>query len=415
MAAHSEDGPSGMVGGDRRGGPAPVEAAAWRDFCRTLEALGDRLLSDEFPQGAEDRVEGFSHLARLASCWLAWSVGHGDARLPTFHRHNDLLGIWGGPNVDNAYHHARIDPRRRYRIRGRMHSCEDFILAVRAGFMHREKWGTLVELTASEIGIGRGDEFELLLGGDEPQEGTTGGLPHVALPEGAVMVSIREYYFDWQVDEPATFVIECLDDEEPPGRLTGDVLAYRLAEAAAETEDSVVYWNRYLKEARAERTDNSFAASQQVAKGLSSARYAFCFWDLEPGQALYVETSVPEARYWSLQLYTMGWFEPPDVLTRVAAINHVQADVDLDGMVRAAICSEDPGIANWLDTGGRRSGLLTLRWFWPEGPAPAPVAQVMPVDEVGARTHGGARRPDAEARRVEMERRREHLVWRFRT
>ena len=30
-------------------------------------------------------------------------------------------------------------------------------------------------------------------------------------PEGALSVSIREYYFDWQPREPATFTIECLD------------------------------------------------------------------------------------------------------------------------------------------------------------------------------------------------------------
>jgi len=410
-----QDTRGGEGGAGAAGGPVPVEVAAWREFCHTLEALGDRLLTDEFPETDEDRVEGFSHLARLASCWLAWTVTHGDARFPTFQRHNDLVGIWGGPNVDNAYHHARIDPRRRYRIRGRMHSCEDFILAVRAGFMHRRKWGTLVEVTASEIGIGRGDEFELLLGGDPPDGDTTGGLRHVALPDEAVMVSIREYYFDWQADEPATFVIDCLDDLEPPGRLGAEVLASRLAEAAAETEDSVVYWNRYMKEAKAERTDNSFAASLQVAKGLASARYAFCFWELEPGQALYVETTVPNARYWSLQLYTLGWFEPPDVLTRVAAINHVQTDVDPDGLVRAAVSAEDPSIANWLDTGGRRSGLLTLRWFWPEGPAPEPVARVVPIEEVRTVAHESDRRPDAEERRAEVERRREHLLWRFRT
>jgi hypothetical protein len=111
----------------------------------------------------------------------------------------------------------------------------------------------------------------------------------------------------------------------------------------------------------------------------------------------------------------MGWFEPPDVLTRVAAINHVQTDVDPDGLVRAAVSAEEPGISNWLDSGGRHTGLLTLRWFWPEGPAPEPVARVVPVEEVRTLAHGSDRRPDAEGRRAEVERRREHLLWRFRT
>ena len=79
---------------------------------------------------------------------------HADPRRPSFQRQNDLITQWGGPNADNVYRHARVEPGRRYRIRGRMHSCEEFILAVRAGFMHLPTWGTLFEITATDLGIG---------------------------------------------------------------------------------------------------------------------------------------------------------------------------------------------------------------------------------------------------------------------
>src|SRR5438094_5427487 len=118
-----------------------MEAAAWKEFCRRIEALGDDV---------ED-AEGLSHLVEQVVCWLGWSVLHADARLPAFHRQNDLVTRWGGPNADNVYRHARVDPRRRIRLRGTMHACEDFILAVRAGFMHMETWGTLTQVTASEL------------------------------------------------------------------------------------------------------------------------------------------------------------------------------------------------------------------------------------------------------------------------
>src|SRR5579862_7292718 len=159
----------------------PPELAAWRDLCRRLEAVGERLAGDGFPAREEDRAEGFAHLAEQVVCWLAWNVGHADPRRPVFHRQNDLITQWGGPNNDNVYRHARIDPSLRYRIYGYMHGCDDFVLAARAGFMHEPRWGTLLELTASDLGIGRGAEFELLLGPECPVE----------LPEGAVMVSVR--------------------------------------------------------------------------------------------------------------------------------------------------------------------------------------------------------------------------------
>jgi hypothetical protein len=373
----------------------PPELVAWRDLCHRLEAAGERLLGDEYPSAPEDRAEGFDHLAEQVVCWLAWNVGHADPRRPTFHRQNDLVTQWGGPNNDNAYRHARVDPALRYRIRGTMHGCDDFVLAARAGFMHEPRWGTLLELTASDLGIGRGDDFELELG-----RGTA-----IELPEGVVMVSVREYYFDWRAEEPATFTIECLDEDGPAPRVTAGDLVARFGATAAAVEHSMRYWNDYMNEARAGATDNEFASSQRISKGLALARYAFCFWRLGPDDALVVDVDVPASRYWSLHLYTLGWFEPIDLAGRVTSRNHLQTAIGDDGRVHAVVAHRDPGEPNWLDTGGRPEGLLTLRWFWPTGEgAPAPTTRVVRLD---AAPYAG--------RAVELEARRRHIAWRFRT
>ena len=117
------------------------DVAAWTDACERLAALGRRLADDDFPGDEADRADGVAHVVEQASCWLGWSVFHGDPRRPVFTRQNDLITQWGGPNADNVYRHARVEAGRRYRLRGRMHSCEEFILAVRAGFMHLPTWG----------------------------------------------------------------------------------------------------------------------------------------------------------------------------------------------------------------------------------------------------------------------------------
>jgi hypothetical protein len=388
--------------------PEPPELQAWRDLCRRLEAVGEQLLSPPFPGDPADRVEGFDHLADQVLCWLGWSIGHPDPRRPFFMRQNDLVTQWGGPNADNVYRHARIDPSLRYRIRGRMHGCEDFILALRAGFMHQAKWGTLGEHTASDLGIGRGDEFEILLGGDEP-----GALP---IPDDVVMVSIREYYLDWAAEEPAFFTIECLDTPAPLPRRTGEEVAARFAEAAAGVEVSMAYWNRYMTEERGKRTDNAFAGSFKLDKGLSAARYGFCFFDLDPDEALIVETDKPEARYWSLQLYVPDWFEIVDPVERITSLNHTQCTVSSDGRLRAVVAHADPGVANWLDTGGRRTGLCMLRWFWPTGDgAPEPVGRVVPLGEVAAALPADHPRVSPDERAAVLAARRTHLAHRFRT
>lgn len=387
-----------------------VELTAWRDFCRRLETMGESLLADPYPSDPSVVAEGFDHLADQVLCWLGWSVGYPSAERPFFMRQNDLVTQWGGPNADNAYRHARIDSAKRYRISGRMHSCEEFILAMRAGFMHQERWGTLAEHNGSDLGIGPGDEFEFFLGGDGTEPGW------LAIPEGAVMCSIREYYFDWTEEEPATFTIECLDGPEHLPRVTGEDFAAKVADAIAGVEKSVGYWNTYMIEERAKRSDNSFHGSFAQEKGLAAARYGFCFWDLGPDDALIVESEVPDARYWSLQLYPVGWFELADPVERITSLNHRQARVSDDGRIRAVVSHRDPGVDNWLDAGGRRNGLCTLRWFWPlSDDAPGPIARVVPVDEVWDALPAGTVRVTADERTALLDSRRRHLAWRFRT
>jgi hypothetical protein len=299
-----------------------------------------------------------------------------------------------------------------------MHAAEDFILALRAGFMHQQRWGTLAEYTASDLGIGIGDAFDIELGGPFKAGHVTvdpDGVIHLPLPEGAVMVSIREYYFDWTADEPATFTIECLDTSGDAPRVTAAQLVERFDEAAAGVEHSMRYWNTYMIDEREARVDNSFAGSLKLEKGLAAARYAFCFWNLAADEALLIDTDLPHARYWSFQLYVPGWFETVDPVTRITSRNHTQAE-PLDGnRIQMVVSSVDPGAVNWLDTGGRSQGLCTLRWFWPEGDQePMPAAKVVALGELGGALDPASTQMTPIERAAELAARRTHLAWRFR-
>ncbi len=237
------------------------DLVTWQRFLHRLDELGATITAPPFPTADADRIEGLRHVALQAVCWLEWSLGHQDPRAPAFQRQNDLVLQWGGPNADNVYRHARVHPSLRYRIVGKLHSCEDFILAIRRNFMHMEGSGTIAELSAHDIGVGPGDDFEILLGGE-------GDEPHrVPLPEGALSVSIREYYFDWRPAEPATFTIECLDADEAPAAFSSDDLTFGLEEAATHLHRSLTYWNRYMLDARAAQHDNEFGSRYDVDAG----------------------------------------------------------------------------------------------------------------------------------------------------
>ena len=181
--------------------------------------------------------------------------------------------------------------------------------------------------------------------------------------------------------------------------------------------DSIERWNAYMVMNRAERIDNTFTnRTLEVSKGLSMARYEFCFWDLAPDQALIVTAEVPEAHYWGAQLYMMGTFELVDTYAHISCRNQTQTTVDSDGKVRYVVCGSDPGTANWLDNANRRNGLCTLRWFWPTGDqAMAPTTEVVALADVDRRP---ARRPPhrhPEESAADLATRQAHLRHRFRT
>lgn len=381
-------------------------------MCDRLARLGEEVAAAPYPAGDDRRADLLAHLAEQTLCWVGWSVFHADPRRPFFQRQNDLITQWGGPNADNVYRHAPIDAGRRYRISGRMNSCADWILAIRRGFMHEPVWGTVQQVSAHELGIGRGDEFELLLGGDPPTEP---GVHHVVLPEGAAMASFREYYFDWDDADPAFMTIECLDSpDEPLATPTADEVAARLRAAIVGVEHSVRNWNAYLEEHRAKGTDNVMAPPMSVAKGLAEARYAFCFWDLADDEAMVLETTVPDARYWSFQLYEMGTYELADVVERRCSLNQRQAVVDTDGKVRIVVAHRDPGVPNWLDAGGRQVGQMTYRFFWSNGD-PAYTSQTVKLADLDTVLPAGTPRVSPAERAADLAARRRHLARRFRT
>ena len=49
-----------------------------------------------------------------------------------------------------------------------------------------------------------------------------------------------------------------------------------------------------------------------------------------------------------------------------ASLNRRQTRLEADGSFRIFVAAEDPGVPNWLDTGGQRSGVVFVRYLLPE-------------------------------------------------
>jgi len=393
-----------------------MSGEAWRSFCRRMSAVGDRILADDFPTDPHERAEGYRHLANQVACWLTYAIGHTDPEHPQFFRSSDLVYQWGGPNANQVTRRARISGDGTYRISGNMGACEEFVLQVKLGGTQSDGADIATELSASDLGIGPDDDFEIVLAPEERigQDDPT-SAHHVRLDPDATFVHIRDYYFGWQPLEPATFVIERLDTQGAHAApLTGKRVAAILDDAASEIEHSMVFWNEFQARMRSGQALNQFGVPIPAGRGVQDILYSHAFVALKNDDALIVEIDPSGAAWWDIQLYNRVWYEALDFANRATSLNHRLAHRSADGRVRVVISPTDPGVANWIDTEGRPEVLATVRWFRPVEGRTVNVQQV-PITDVAGRLPVETPLVDPYARRREIAQRSAHAAWRYRS
>jgi hypothetical protein len=266
------------------------------------------------------------------------------------------------------------------------------------------------EIYASQLGVGPGDDFELILS-SEPQPGNW-----FPLDPSASFVHVRDYYFDWQPREPAPFVIERRDTQGLPApRPTAGQVAVALEDAAREVEHSLVFWRDYQARMRAGADGvNRFGEPAFIGRGVRDIRYSHAFVVVGSDDALVVELDPTDATMWDVMLYNRTWYEALDFATRTTSLNHRQVEVDADGRARVVIAGFDPGAANWLDTQGRAEVLATIRWFRPPD-VPTVSTTLVARHELSTHLPAETARVDAGGRRAQIRAREAHIAWRYRS
>jgi hypothetical protein len=382
---------------------------AWAAFCDRLKAAGERIQQDDFPQAPHERAEGYRHLGRLAVFALQQYLDFADPRFPALLRFDDDVTRWGGPNTDNHYQRARVEAHGTYRITGNVRGLRELILSANEGDMQLGQLRVFEERNLSQLAVGADGTLEVIVSA-KPQPGNW--LP---LHPDAEYVLLRQYVSDWDHDAVARFRVERLgSDALPPPRFEPVQLTRALERAATWIERSVVYWNQWMARTRGALPDNVLGRPRAQPGGAGDIHYGGGWWNLAPDEALLVECEPPDARYWSIQLYSYPWFESLDFANRVSSLTGHQLHVDDDGRFRVVISERDPGVQNWLDTEGRSAGLVTYRWVFSRT-KPAPTSRVVKL--AALREHLPATTPafGLEERREQVARRRAAVARRFRT
>lgn len=306
----------------------------------------------------------------------------GDAEHPDFWPALNQAFNAYGPNPDNYYFQAPIDGKGVYRISGFRGTSRIVDFQIGAGQWNITGSGLPVKGSINydidKLAIGKDGSFEVILSNERPA-GHTGDWWQI--PIESTSVRVRQIAYDWLHETDGRFTIERLDRPAARPRMTSAQIAQKLQQIPAWAENWTQVAMTQLRRDRDAGLINKVIVYDFAEEGGTKAqKYIKGQFDIQPDEALIMETSVPTCKYWSFTLNDLN-YSVLDYTTHQVSLNGFQAKIDKDGKFRAVISEKDPGVANWLDTIGYRKGAILGRWRGCDG-APVPTLRKVKVAKV---------------------------------
>jgi hypothetical protein len=349
-----------------------LDKQTWSALAGAIEGMSSYVFDEPKVDSDILVADGVRYLSGLIGGGVLHSFGQGDADYPSFIRVLDTNIQWGLPAVDSYYLVASVKGGETYRVHGHRGSARVFDVEVWSGEIGDLARFTPVSRTEDDPEFGPDGQVEFVLSTDE----RSGNW--LRLPDGPATVIVRQYFYDWDTEEPGQLYIERDGAQYPPPPRTTDSIERRilqlqrfLAQVPAVCRQSV---DPYYA------TDPSTIEFGPISFGFSSLQFGRGNYRCEPDQAVIIETPEPACRYWNYQLCNHYW-EALDWNVRQTTLNGHQAEIDQDGVFRAVIAHTDPGVPNWLDTAGRVTGLIAARYYRPKDVV-TPTVKVVPLAEV---------------------------------
>jgi len=369
-------------------------AAQWQRLLEALAEAGQHVLANPRAQSAIAQGQAVRYLQRVLRGMLLTAVEVDDPDYPVLVRLFDSYLPYGNSNPDCIYLHATVSPRHTYRISGSRGTARLVEVQVMDGHFvagpNHQSLATLPDLR----GDGNG-QLEIVLSAT-PQPGNW-----VRLDPGASWLYLRQYFYEWEAEQPAQLIIERTGAQYPPPLPTGPDIARRIERLIG----WMPTWFRHL-ERRIEGYYQSPADCLQFTSssaGMDGLLYGKGHVAIAPDQAAILEFRPPECRYWSFQIMNDFW-ESQEFDLRQTSLNGHQAQIDPDGVFRGVISLTDPGVPNWLDPVGHGNALICARVLYART-RPETSLRIVPLEHLRRELHSATPRVTP-AQRSESLRRR---------
>jgi hypothetical protein len=316
---------------------------------------------------------------------------------------------WGGDNPDNAYRLVPIAANGRYEVHGRrmpggIANVTYTIVANTATSI------TLSSLEDREIQVQPDGSFVITID-ERPAENL---LNHLQNKPGAMYLFIRDASGDWEKETPNALRVRRLDAVS-----TATPSEPELAQLAAKfmvADVYLLYWFTRLNYNMPANTMREPRGSGAVG-GLRSQMGSQGLIRLADDEAMIITSTPGGAAYRNIVLHDV-WYRAIEYWRLQSSLNNAQMVADADGKHTFVVAHTDPGVANWLDTGGLGEIYALHRWQGvpPEGSghdAPTICSKVVKLKDLDSQLPRGVQRIDAAARKRSLERRLTSYYRRF--
>jgi hypothetical protein len=237
----------------------------------------------------------------------------------------------------------------------------------------------------------------------------------LASAPNAEFLLVRQLFNDWEHEAPGDFFIEREEAHWPAPPPRTDWMAGRLRKLACWLEKGGTLWENMSRgflsmEPNTLRVHMPEAAGERA--GASGQAYGMGNFQCGRDEAVIVEFRPPRCHHWGVSLANWYW-ECIEYASRQCSLNGAQASLDGDGVFRAVIAHEDPGVPNWLDPAGNQRGTIIVRFVHADA-VPEVRFRRVPLEGIRSALPRATPRVDPATRAAILQRRRHAVIRRYR-
>ena len=366
---------------------------AWKAWIDAQEAAIETVRTAEsVPRTETDVAEGYRWITRISSLAQEWIIEKSDPLHPQLFQSQSEYRKLLVDNPDTRYAFSTIDDTRTYRLSGSRGDAAyvglTFGTPIGKGAVGG-RTGTTVQAHLDQFELGPGGEVDILIVPEgeipDPQAKNV-----IMVPPGTGQLAVRETFFDRAHDKPSDLRIDLVGEvanpilgvEEIAGKMEFAALFVQFVAATAVNmwHDTKGNINHLGGTAGSEHV----AAQEDEVRSHSNAEMTYHGgrWVLGEGEALVITVHNPpdEFLYWGLTTAS-AWMESLDYRYATTNLNNHTAERSPDGDWRLVISPTDPGVSNWIDTGGRREGYMIVRWVLADRP-PHPSCELVAIESI---------------------------------